>query len=70
MDTATRPLTTPLLNEREVAKLTGMSLATVRRWRLYKQGPRFLKIGASVRYRAEDLGEWLSSQPTGGGGQR
>jgi predicted DNA-binding transcriptional regulator AlpA len=57
-----------LLNERDIARLTGLSLASVRRWRLLKQGPKFLKLNAAVRYRAEDLKAWLESRPTGGGG--
>jgi len=55
-----------LLNEREVARVTGMSLASVRRWRLLRQGPRFLKIGSAVRYKPEDISAWLESRPTGG----
>jgi predicted DNA-binding transcriptional regulator AlpA len=58
--------TTPLLTEVQVAKLTGMSLASVRRWRLLRQGPRYLKIGAAVRYKPEDLAAWLESRPSGG----
>jgi predicted DNA-binding transcriptional regulator AlpA len=56
-----------LLTEFDVARVTGLSVATVRRWRLLRQGPRFLKIGAAVRYRPEDLSTWLESRPTGGG---
>ena len=56
-----------LLNEREVATLTGLSVASVRRWRLLESGPRYLKIGASVRYRPSDLSAWLDSRPSGGG---
>jgi predicted DNA-binding transcriptional regulator AlpA len=56
-----------LLNERDVARITGLSVASVRRWRLLRQGPKYLKIGASVRYKAEDLTEWLESRPSGGG---
>lgn len=55
-----------LLNEYDVARVTGLSVASVRGWRLLKQGPRFLKIGAAVRYRSEDLASWLASRPTGG----
>lgn len=58
-----------LLNEHDVARVTGLSLASVRRWRLFKQGPKYLKIGAAVRYRAEDVRAWLESRPTGGGRQ-
>lgn len=58
----------PLLNERDVARITGMSLASVRRWRILQtHGPKYLKIGAAVRYRPEDMEAWLASRPTGGG---
>ena len=55
-----------LLNEHDVARLTGLSVATVRRWRLQRQGPRYLKIGAAVRYRPADVTAWLESRPGGG----
>ena len=55
-----------LLNEHDVARITGLSVASVRRWRLLRQGPRFLKIGSAVRYRSEDISAWLNSRPTGG----
>jgi len=56
-----------LLNEQEVARITALSVASVRRWRLLKQGPKYLKIGAAVRYRTTDVAAWLASLPTGGG---
>ena len=56
-----------LLNERDVARVTGMSLASVRRWRLLRQGPVYIKIGAAVRYRPADLTGWLDSRPASGG---
>ena len=59
-----------LLNEHDVARITGLSVASVRRWRLLRQGPKYLKLGASVRYRAEDIAAWLESRPSGGGQQR
>lgn len=56
-----------LLNEYEVAEALGVSVATVRRWRLLRSGPRYLKIGTSVRYKAEDLATFVESRPAGGG---
>ncbi len=56
----------PPLNEHDVARITGLSLASVRRWRLLRQGPKYLKLGASVRYRPEDIFAWLETRPTGG----
>jgi predicted DNA-binding transcriptional regulator AlpA len=55
-----------LLNEHDVARVTGLSVASVRRWRLLRQGPRYLKIGSAVRYRMEDISAWLATRPTGG----
>ncbi len=58
-----------LLNEYQVAEMLGVSVATCRRWRLLKQGPRYLKVGALCKYRIEDISAWLESRPTGGGNQ-
>lgn len=55
-----------LLNEHDVARITGLSVASVRRWRLLRRGPKYLKIGSAVRYRSEDITAWLDSRPTGG----
>ena len=55
-----------LLNEYDVARITGLSVASVRRWRLLRQGPKYLKIGAAVRYRSQDIAAWLDTRPTGG----
>ena len=56
-----------LLNDHALAELCGFGVETVRRWRLRGQGPRFIKIGAMVRYRASDVQAWLESRPCGGG---
>lgn len=55
-----------LLNEHDIARITGLSVASVRRWRLLKQGPKYIKIGSAVRYNTDDLSAWLKSRPTGG----
>lgn len=56
-----------LLNEHDVARITGLSIASVRRWRLLGIGPKYIKIGAAVRYKPEDLAAWLETRPTAGG---
>ncbi len=57
----------PLLNEYDVARLTRMSVAAIRRWRLLNSGPPFLKVGSSsVRYDPRALRVWLASRPAGG----
>jgi excisionase family DNA binding protein len=55
-----------LLTEEEVAERLHVSLASIRRWRLERRGPQFIKVGSLVRYRPDDLESWLASLPTGG----
>jgi predicted DNA-binding transcriptional regulator AlpA len=55
-----------LVTEHEVARITGMSVATVRRWRLFRQGPPFRKLNSAVRYSTAELMAWIESRPTGG----
>ena len=58
-----------LLTEKDVACITGLSLAKVRRWRLLRQGPKFIKIGAAVRYKPQEetvlrANRLVSSEPS------
>jgi len=59
-----------LMTEDEVSKRLNVSVASLRRWRLLRRGPLFIKVGSLVRYRPEDLEAWLSAQPTGGNTDR
>ncbi len=45
-----------LVNETEAARTLNIKVATCRRWRWAGKGPRFIKIGAAVRYDPADLG--------------
>lgn len=50
-----------LLTEHEVAQLLKVSVATMRRRRLFRQPPEYLKIGASVRYRRAAIQRLIES---------
>ena len=54
------------LTEKEVANQISVSLASLSRWRLEHRGPPFVKVGALVRCRPEDLEQWLQTLPAGG----
>ena len=56
----------PLLTEHDVARIANISVASIRRWRLLRKGPKYLKIGAAVRYKPESVSAWLESRPSGG----
>jgi len=47
------------LTEREVADMLGLSVATLRAWRHRGKGPRFLRLGRSVRYLPSDLDDFV-----------
>ncbi len=53
-----------MLDER--AEILAVSVATLRRWRLLRQGPPFRKVGSLVRYSHEELMSWLHNLPPGG----
>ena len=47
------------LTERQVAQQLGLSVATLRAWRHRGKGPRFLRLGRSVRYLSSDVDEFV-----------
>jgi predicted DNA-binding transcriptional regulator AlpA len=44
-----------VLSDAQVAERLGVSPFTVRAWRHKGMGPRFMKMGRAVRYRARDV---------------
>ena len=55
-----------LLTERDVARIIGLSIASIRRWRALQRGPKFIKIGVAIRYKPSDVAAWIDSRPMGG----
>lgn len=48
-----------VLNQKEAANLLGVSTRTLERHRVSGTGPRFTKLGRLVRYRQQDLVEFV-----------
>jgi len=46
----------------EAADYLGLAVSTLNKWRVYGGGPRFLKLGRSIRYRLSDLETFLDDQ--------
>tara|TARA_R110000787_G_scaffold269703_1_gene376564 strand:+ start:968 stop:1234 length:267 start_codon:yes stop_codon:yes gene_type:complete len=44
-----------------VSQLTGVPICTLTTWRSRGGGPRFLKLGKSVRYRRRAVLSWMSA---------
>lgn len=51
----------PLLSEEAAARFLGVTKRTLKQWRQDGRGPRFVKVGRSVRYRMTDLEAFVES---------
>lgn len=52
----------PLIDERAVEAMTGISVNTLRWYRhVGDRGPAYLKLGRRVRYRESDVMAWLDA---------
>lgn len=52
---------TQALTEHEVALRLGLSVATLRAWRLKHKGPRFVRFGRAVRYMEADIERFVDA---------
>jgi hypothetical protein len=50
----------PLLNEKEVARLIGLSVHWLRRMRFVGGGIVYIKFNGAVRHRLEDVEEYIA----------
>lgn len=50
------------LKTRQVAALTGYTQATLESFRAKRVGPPFYKQGYNVRYRADEVREWMEAE--------
>jgi predicted DNA-binding transcriptional regulator AlpA len=56
-----------LLTTQEISQMTGMSMSWFehQRWLGGDEGPKYIKIGRSVRYKLSDVQLWLASRKGG-----
>lgn len=58
-------MTTDLLTAREAAERLKLSESYLEKARIRGDGPRFVRLGRSIRYRAEDIEAWVASRAAG-----
>lgn len=51
-----------LMTAEDLSTYLAIPLKTVYRWSYRGEGPRSLKVGRHLRYRAQDVDEWLQSR--------
>lgn len=49
-----------LFTTSEVAQTLKVAEVTLRKWRISGCGPRFVRVGANVRYLSADVLDWLT----------
>lgn len=54
-----------LLNEKQAAAYLNIKPQTLTRWRWAGKGPKSVKVGGAVRYRAEALEEFITEMSGG-----
>lgn len=50
------------LRTKDAANYLGLSKSTLEKYRIYGDGPAFVKIGKVVIYRVEDLDRWTETK--------
>jgi len=58
-----------LLTETEVSRILQLKISCLRRWRMERKGPNYLKVGSRVRYRMADVQAYIANCQVGGGSQ-
>ena len=51
-----------LLTQQQTAQALLLSTRTLERWRVMGLGPKFVRMGVSIRYRAGDVVAWIERQ--------
>jgi hypothetical protein len=54
-----------MIREREAARLLGVSVAALRRWRRERRGPNYTKVETCVRYDLRSLEKFLAENTVG-----
>ena len=55
----------PYIDDRELARRTGIAAKTWQRWRGESEGPPYSKLGRRVLYRWADVEAWIANRRVG-----
>ena len=59
MQTTTHIKPVTVMTVKQAAEYLGLAVSTLNKWRCHGGGPVFIKMGRAVRYRVEDLENFL-----------
>jgi predicted DNA-binding transcriptional regulator AlpA len=55
-------MTSELLTPKQLSEQLATPTAVLANWRYKGVGPKFIKLGSSIRYRASEVEAWLDAQ--------
>lgn len=55
----------PMLSEPETAELLGIRLGTLRKWRKSNRGPVHVRFARIIRYRKQDVAQFIENHLAG-----
>ncbi len=55
-----------LIGPKELGELCGVPVQTIYSWMKRRRGPKAIRIGRHLRFRPEDVAEWLTEHELGG----
>lgn len=62
LESADRLNLSVLMVPAQVSAYLGIPTGTLANWRYQGRGPAFVRVGRHVRYRSEDISEWIDQQ--------
>jgi excisionase family DNA binding protein len=62
LSSARQTVAAEFLSTKEAARLLGIHYNTLCKWRIRGGGPRFVRVGAAVRYKRSELETWLDNR--------
>jgi predicted DNA-binding transcriptional regulator AlpA len=60
------PVVLRFVTDVQLEELTSVSRLTWRKYRLFNRGPKWYKIGGSVRYNLDEVLRWIENHAGGG----
>ena len=51
-----------LLTPKQVAEKLQVDVQLLNQWRSARKGPKFVKLGRFIRYKSDELQEWIDAQ--------
>ena len=53
---------TPLLSAKHVSNILCVTIGTLAKWRVYGNGPKFIRVNRRIAYHPKDIADWLNAR--------